>query len=183
MLNEVSQSIEEECTKRLEILFRESNTWLHQAAYNITKNAEDAEDLVQEVYEYLHKKKNPKLWYKNSYNLLYLHKFLTHRWINKTKKLNRISYVGEVWHEEPEEVYDMDLDLGIMKAYDDVMSELSRLEKTKMWASSKIYSLYWCSEDNLQDVADKIGISKSTVFISIKKIRKHLKGVIENPFE
>jgi DNA-directed RNA polymerase specialized sigma subunit len=45
-----------------------------------------------------------------------------------------------------------------------------------------IYEIYWTSEDTLQEVADKIGISKSTTFIAIKKIRKHLKGLIKNPF-
>jgi predicted DNA-binding protein YlxM (UPF0122 family) len=45
-----------------------------------------------------------------------------------------------------------------------------------------IYEMYWNSDDTLQAVADKIGISKSTTFIAIKKIRKHLKLVIDNPF-
>ena len=35
----------------------------------------------------------------------------------------------------------------------------------------------------VQELADKIGISKSTVFIGIKKVRKHLQKVIDNPFQ
>jgi predicted DNA-binding protein YlxM (UPF0122 family) len=43
--------------------------------------------------------------------------------------------------------------------------------------------MYWIeNDDTLQELADKIGISKSTCFIAIKKIRKHLKEVIDNPF-
>ncbi len=70
-----------------------------------------------------------------------------------------------------------------MNAYNEVMQELERLKKTRGWASARLFELYWCSEDTLQEVADKIGISKSTVFIAIKKIRKHMAQVIQNPNE
>jgi DNA-binding CsgD family transcriptional regulator len=38
------------------------------------------------------------------------------------------------------------------------------------------------SEDTLQETADKIGISKSTTFIAVKKIRKYLQNTIKSPF-
>jgi hypothetical protein len=51
-----------------------------------------------------------------------------------------------------------------------------------MWASARIFELYWMSEDTLDEVSNKIGISKSTTFLAVKKIRKYLESVIENPF-
>jgi hypothetical protein len=39
------------------------------------------------------------------------------------------------------------------------------------------------SDKTLDEVASDIGISKSTTFLAVKKIRKHLKSVIENPYE
>jgi len=39
------------------------------------------------------------------------------------------------------------------------------------------------SDDTMIDVAKKIGISKSTTFISIKRIREHLKNTIRSPFK
>jgi DNA-directed RNA polymerase specialized sigma24 family protein len=182
MNNEVTCSIQQQCEKRLEHLYRESNTWLLQVAYNICKNKESSEDLVQECYEYLHLKQNPKLWYKNSYNLIYCMHFIKHRWINKTKKLNRTTYVGEIYNEDVFEEYDYDKDKDIQQAYTDVLDEIERLKKTKGFASAMLYELYWGSEDTLQEVADKIGISKSTVFLSIKKTRNHMKKIIKNPF-
>ena len=107
-----------------------------------------------------------------------------HRWINKVKKLNRVKYVGDIVHDDPFEEYDYELDEGIDKAHQEVLQELKRLERTKLWTSAKLYSMYWCdSDDTLQELADKIGISKSTCFIAIKKIRKHLEKVINNPFQ
>jgi DNA-directed RNA polymerase specialized sigma24 family protein len=182
MINDITSSIAEECEKRLDTLYRESHTWLLQVSYNITKNREESEDLTMELYEYLIKKQNPKIFYLKSYNLMYCMAFLKHRWINKTKKLNRITYVGEFQTNEPDEVYDVDRDIAIMKAHEEVQSEIKRLKKTKHFAPAMIYEMYWASEDTLQELADKIGISKSTCFIHIKKIRQHLKKVIDNPF-
>ena len=180
---EVTGSIELECDRRLSNLYIESNKWLLQVAFKITKNTENAEDLVQELYEYLHLKKNQRLfWGENSYNLLYCSKFIKHRFINKTKKLNRTTYVEEVWDTEFDVPYDEDKDLQIQQAHQEVLNEVKRLKSTKMFASAMIWELYWCSDDTLDEVAKKIKISKSTTFLAVKKIRKHLEKVIENPF-
>ena len=79
--------------------------------------------------------------------------------------------------------YDYDKDMEIMKAYDDVKDELSRLKGTKLFAPATIYEMYWMSDDKMMDVAKKIGISKSTTFSCIKKIKQHLKNTIPNPFK
>ena len=173
-----------ECERRLTNLYNESHNWLIQSAKKITKNIEESEDLVMELYEYLHIKCNPKLfWGKDSYNLFYCSKFLHSRFINKTKKLNRISYVEDIWHNEPDLEYDAERDLEIEKAHQQVMDELKHLRHTKMWASAKIFELYWMTDDTLDEVANKIKISKSTTFLAVKKIRKYLNEVIKNPYE
>lgn len=173
-----------ECERRLTNLYKESHNWLLHSANKITKNIEESEDLVMELYEYLHIKCNKKLfWGEDSYNLFYCSKFLHSRFINKTKKLNRISYVEEIWDTELDVPYDTDKDMEMQKAYDDVMMELKTLSTTKMWAPAKIFELYWMSDKTLDKVANDIKISKSTVFLSVKKIRNYLKEVIPNPYE
>jgi hypothetical protein len=77
---------------------------------------------------------------------------------------------------------DLQRDIEIMQAYDDVKKELKALEVTKLWTSARLYSLYWMTDDTLNEVAQKIGISKSTTFLAIKKIRKHMSETIKNPF-
>ena len=81
-----------------------------------------------------------------------------------------------------DEVYDIDLDNAIMEAHNKVLEEIKRLKRTKGFSSAMIYEIYWTSDDTLQEVADKIGISKSTVFTHLKRVRQHLKSVIQNPF-
>lgn len=173
-----------ECERRLNNLYKESHSWLVNSAKKITKNTEEAEDMVQELYLYLHQKCNPALfWGDTSYNLFYCSKFLHSRYINKTKKLNRMMYVDEVWDTELDSEYDIDRDLEIERAHQQIIDELKHLAKTRMWASAKIFELYWMSEDTLDEVAKKIKISKSTTFLAVKKVRKYLKEVIKSPYD
>lgn len=173
-----------ECERRLINLHAESHRWLLNSANKITKNREESEDLVQELYIYLHEKCNPKLfWGDTSYNLFYASKFLHSRFINKTKKLNRTTLVEDIWDTEEDIPYDEERDLQIQRAHEEIIKELKRLSTTRMWPQAKIFELYWMSEDTLDEVARKIKISKSTTFLAVKKIRKYLKEVINNPFD
>lgn len=182
MILEVTGSLCEQCAQRLNNLHIQSHIWLLKHSQKLTRNREEAEDLVQDLYEYLHKKCNPKIFWGNAYHMYYLYRFLQSRWINKTKKLNRI--VLETPPEEGEDIpYDVEWDNHLNKAHQAVLDELNRLSGTKMWAPAKIFELYWMSDKTLDEVANDINISKSTVFLSVKKIRKYLHGVLDNPFD
>ena len=171
-----------ECSQRLTNLYIESNHWLIKHAVKITKNKEEAEDIVQELYEYLHKKCNPKIFWGNAYNMFYCHRFIQSRWINKTKKLNRVVYKDEVVEDIIEEEYNIERDLLLENAHNEVVNELKRLAVTKMWPQARIFELYWMSDKTLDELAKEIKISKSTVFLSVKKIRKYLESTLDNPF-
>jgi DNA-binding CsgD family transcriptional regulator len=94
-----------------------------------------------------------------------------------------MQYVPTIQSESINEEYDITLDNDIMDAHEQVLKEIQRLKKTRQFSSARIYELYWCEgDDTLQELADKIGISKSTVFIHLKRVRQHLKGIIKNPF-
>lgn len=181
---EVSGSMQEQCNKRLDTLYRESYEWLLKASYNVCKSREESEELVSDLFVYLAKECRPKLFWGNSYNLIYCHKFIKHRWINRVGKLNRYNYTSDIMiMDDVYEGYDEDRDMAIMEAYDNVKRELQSLQVTKLWPQARLYEMYWMSEDTLNEVAAKIGISKSTTFLAIKKIRKHMQGVIDNPFK
>ena len=182
----ITGSLHSECDKRLGVLYKEKHRWLVSEAKKLTKNREEAEDLVSELYEYLHLKCNPNIFWGESYNIFYCNKFFFSRFMNKTKKLNRTILSDDVYkHLETEEdvPYDIEYDESIEQAHNDVLEELKRLSVTRMWPSSKIFELYWMSSDTLEETANKIGISKSTTFLAVKKVRKYLKEIIPNPFK
>jgi RNA polymerase sigma factor (sigma-70 family) len=172
-----------ECEERLSNLFIESHGWLVKHAKKLTKSQEESEDLVSDLYEYLHKKCNPKIFWGTAYHMYYCYRFLESRWINKTKKLNRIVYKEEIITEDVVEEYDIELDETLESAHKEVMDELQKLSGTKMWAPAKIFELYWMSDKTLDEVANDIKISKSTVFLSVKKIRKYMETTLNNPFK
>jgi DNA-directed RNA polymerase specialized sigma24 family protein len=178
----ITGSLQLECNQRLTNLFNQSNGWLLNEAKKITKQREESECLVSELYEYLHLKCNHKIWWGDSYNLFYCNKFLHSRFMNKVKKLNKTILVEEMPDEEEDIPYNEELDLRLQTTHEEVMNELSKLKVTRQWPQAKIFELYWMSSDTLEEVSKKIGISKSTTFISVKKIRKYLENTLDNPF-
>jgi RNA polymerase sigma factor (sigma-70 family) len=172
-----------ELKQRLDTLHRKHYVWLLQSATNITKNREDSEDLIGDLYVYLSDKGNPKIYYSDSFNLMYCYRYLQTRWINKihqSKKLNLQSIPSSIDVED--EPYPMEEDIRMMIAYDEIQTELERLETTRMWPKARLFQLYYGSDDYMIEIANKIGISKSTTFIAIKRVREHLKEIVKNPF-
>lgn len=173
-----------ENTIRLEVLYKQHNKWLLAVAFNISKNKDVAEELVSELYLYLGEKCNPQLYYLNSFNLMYCHSFIKSRFLNRIK-VDKRNIELNPYYDTVEEEYDIDTDEKLEKAYDGVIDELKRLEKQpKIWASSKIYQMYaFDKEMTYERLSEEIGISKSTAYLNCKKIKKHLKENLKNPFK
>ena len=171
----------DENTKRVELLHLKHRTWLEQVAFNITKDNDEGDDLLSELYVYLLEKGSEAIWYEDTFNLQYCRSFIMTRWINRVKIKNRFVEGSDV--ETTEEEYNIEEDLRIQRTYDELIAELKRLEGTKTWASAKLASLYWFSEDTLESLSSKIGVSKSTTFLNVRKIREHLKNKLDNPFQ
>jgi DNA-directed RNA polymerase specialized sigma24 family protein len=174
--------IQTENNKRLEVLFKNSNDWLMACAMNISKDKEIAEELVSELYLYLADKPNPSLWYLTSFNLKYCYMFLQSRFINRVKYDGRNLPLYDNFDKIDEE-YNTSFDKSLEDAYDDVVEELKRLERTKLWASSKIAQMYFFNDFTLESLSKELGICKSTSFLNVKKVKAHLRKTIKNPFD
>lgn len=176
-------SFDDECDWRLSNLYKESHIWLLQVATNTTKNAENAEDMVSDLYLYLHNNRKKEIFWGVSYNLIYCMRYIQSRWKNKRDKNKRYQLYDNMkeWDTTDTE-YDIEKDLEIEMTYELVKEEVDALKNTKLFAQSALYKMYWYSDDKLIDVANKIGISKSTAFNAIKKVKDHLKSNIKNPF-
>lgn len=174
---------QKEHQKRLEVLFLKHHKWLSQCAYNISKDIHVGDDLVGQLYIYLAEKVNPSLYYADSFNLMYARSFLSSRFLNKTKRDKKVIYCEEYHTDEEYEEYDLERDIAMENAYNNVIGELSQLKSTKLWSSAKIYELYVFGEYTLDGLAKELNLSKSTVFLAVKKVRNHLKQKIDNPFK
>ena len=171
-----------ENNKRLDVLYRKSHNWLIAVAFNLSKDTEVADELVGELYLYLAEKCNPAIWYLDSFNLMYAHAFISSRFYNKIKAGKRNVELSDTY-DEVEEEYDTDSDEKIDNTYNQMVDELKRLERTRLWAPSKIYQMYaFDSEMTFEKLASELKLSKSTVYLNCKKIKKHLKDNLDNPF-
>ena len=174
--------IQSENNKRLEILYRKSHGWLSAVAFNLAKDKEVADELVGELYLYLAEKCNPAIWYLDSFNLMYCHAFISSRFYNKIKAGKRNVSLSDSY-DEVETEYDIDADEKIDNTYNQMVDELKRLERTRLWAPSKIYQMYaFDGEMTFEKLASELKLSKSTVYLNCKKIKKHLKDNLDNPF-
>jgi DNA-directed RNA polymerase specialized sigma24 family protein len=175
------EDIKKENNLRLEILYREKNDWLMSCAYNITKNRDIAEELVAELYLYVAERGNPSIWWGNSFNLMYLHSFLKTRFINMVKQINKFDSISDTFDIQDEE-YNKEFDIKIQNTYNAIVEDIENLKRTKMWSSAKLAEMYFFSDLTLEGLAEEIGISKSTSFLNVRKIKTHIRKNHQNPF-
>lgn len=171
-----------ENTKRLETLYRKHDTWLKKVAYNVCGNDDVVDDLIQELYLYLGTKQNSKLYYLDSFNLKYCYSFIHSRWNNLINREKKSIYPSN-FKDTPLEEYDATWDNNLHNFEKEVLKELKRLENTNDWAQAKIYRMYQFSDKTMEELSKDIGISKSTTFMSVKKIKHHLKKTIQKPIK
>jgi hypothetical protein len=81
-----------------------------------------------------------------------------------------------------DEVYDDTLDKRIDEEYDKLIEILSKKKGEKGWQSWMLWEIYNFGDDTMQELADKIGLSKSTIFLNTRKVKRELKIVLNNPF-
>jgi RNA polymerase sigma factor (sigma-70 family) len=177
----ISGSIEWENNQRLQILYTKHNEWLHAVAYKLTKDYDEACDLVGSVYLFLAEKINPKVFYLDSFNLQYLRSFISSRFINSRKRGNK-QINTDIFLDKGEEEYDIDSDTKFEEAYWGVMTELNEMKASPKWVSGKLFEIYHFSDMTLDEVAKDVGISKATCFLHVKKTKTFLKTKIQNPF-
>ncbi len=176
-----SGSLELEIQTRLGVLFTKHDDWLQAVSYNLANNKSVSEDLVQDLYLYLAEKKNPKLFFQDSFNLLYCHNFLRSRWINLVKRENKKVY-PQKWRDAEDIPYDTESDKNNQELFELIKKEIKQLQGTSMWSSAKIYELYTFSDKTMEELSGDIGISKSTTFLNVKKIKQHLKNKFNDKY-
>jgi RNA polymerase sigma factor (sigma-70 family) len=167
--------------KRLEVLYKKHHKWLYSTIFKITQDPTTSEELVGELYLYLGEKDNKHLYYNDSFNLMYCRSFLQSRYYNLYKRNKKLELTDEDLDIEDIE-YDYEEDKMLETKYDEVMDTIQGLSKTDMWASAAIYQLYALTDQTIEEVSKDIGISPSTTFKHIKRIREYLKDTIRTPF-
>ncbi len=179
----LSKNMLKENNKRLDILYRKHNEWLRKVTWNICRDVDMTDELVAELYCYLAEKGNEKIYYLDSFNLGYCRSFIQSRFYNKCKVNNRYSDY-EPDENIPQSEYDVEFDKSIDDTYDNIKQLLKSKNANSDWVSAKIAELYYFGKGfTIESLAREVGVSKSTVFLHIKSMRKEIKKNIKNPFD
>lgn len=154
-----------------------------QVAWNISQNGDTASDLVSELYLYIAEKGNPNIWWgADGYNMMYLYSFIKSRYINGYKQTRKWTHLNDNY-DVPDTPYDEELDIQIQQTYEGIQKEITDLQQTKMWSSARLAEIYLFDDEmTLERLSKEIGISKSTSFLNVKKVKTHLRNKYKNPF-
>lgn len=154
-----------------------------QVSMNFSQNLTTASDLVSDLYLYIAEKGNPNIWWgEDGYNMMYLYSFLKSRYINGYKQGKKLTHLNDNY-DTPDTPYDEDLDIKIQQTYEAVQKEITDLQQTKMWSSARLAEIYLFDDEmTLERLSKEIGISKSTSFLNVKKVKTHIKAKYQNPF-
>lgn len=171
-----------ESRKRLNVLFRKHHQWLFSVAFKVSKDTQISEDLIQELYMYLAERDDEKLYYKDSYNLQYCRAFILSRFYNLKKVEGRWLPLFDNWDSE-DTPYDVEWDKKLEDSYKQVVDELDSMKKRKGWSSAMLFEMYYFSDKTFAEMSKDLGISKSTSFLNVRKVKQILKERLNNPFE
>ena len=164
-------------------IYKYNQEWI-KIAYSILNNKQDAEDLIQDVYIKIHYKiekgqinPNKILYKKNDINKFYMRRVITTTCIDYLRKKRK----------------KVNLELINIKAHDDLeMKENANdlifyniLEEIKKWEKydRELFEMYMRTGLSMKKIANIIGVSKSSVFNSLKKSKNRIKELFGEDME
>ena len=163
-------------------IYKYNNEWV-SIAMTFLKNKEDAEDLIQDVYIKIHNKIQKgqiipsKILYKNDINKYYIRRVISTTcidFIRKKKPYTDIEQINIQTHD----------DLSVKENADNIIFE-NILNEVKNWDSKQkyLFELYMYSGLSMMKLSKIVGVSKSSVFNSLKKSKNRIKELFGEDME
>lgn len=161
---------------QVEALYRKSNDWLLKCAYNFTRDREEAEELVQEVYLYLLQMENiEKIKFGNALNLLYIYRIIKSKYLSGLNKNKTTQLLDDA--EITSEEYDYLADEEFERVLGIVNYELGN-ESDVPWFDKRLLNVYLTEGHSLTSLSKATKISRSACWNSINKTKKYLKNKV-----
>ena len=161
--------------KLIENFIQNHGKWLLGVCYNLTGDINSAEDLVQEVYiKLLSLKDIERIRFgETDLNTYFVYRIAKNHYINQNKAQK------ETYKEEIEDFTYDSINETFEELNEALMSklnkELDEMEKDNtLWFDSMLLRTYIGESHSMQSLAKHTGISVSTIFTSLKRIKTHL---------
>ena len=152
-------------------IYTENIVWLKQVCNNFSDSKSEAEDLLQDVLLKLLEMENiEKLKFGDSLNLFYVYKMIRSIALTNKKKTQSFSELEDIVAVDTEYDLDSDIDtetkLGII---DEVLSKAH-------WYDAKLFQTYFEEDHSLTSLAEATGISRSSVYNTISKVKRTIRS-------
>ena len=165
--------------KLIEDFIKNHNSWLYAVCFNLTKDRNDADDLLQETYTRLLELPEAKIeairFGENDLNTYFMYRMIKNYFINQTKSKKESYTDTEVYGNDA----DNDTNLQFEDDYDALMGkiegELDSMEKdSSKWFDARLLKVYLEEGHSIDSLAKQTNISRSTIFTSLKRVRTYL---------
>lgn len=155
--------------KSLQDLIKNYQGNLYAVAFNVCKNAEDAEDVIQDTFIQYHTSN------KEFENEQHIRAWLIRVTINKAKNMNHT-----FWRQNKTSLEDY------METLTFETPESECLFETVMGLSEKyriVIHLFYYEDYNIREIADILKISESNVKVRLTRARKLLKEILKEEWD
>jgi DNA-directed RNA polymerase specialized sigma24 family protein len=160
----------------VEEVYNKHREWLIKVAYNFTRDHDDANELLQEMFIYLLEMDNiEKIRYKDSVNLFYLYKIIKTKYLSKKIPKNTTVELPE--DETTTDEYDYAADEEFERLYASVTHELSDSGSNLRWFDKRLLTIYIEENHSLTSLSKATKISRSACWNSINRTKKYLKTI------
>jgi RNA polymerase sigma factor (sigma-70 family) len=166
------------------------SVWIQQCAYNLTNDQDKKDDLIQDTFIKLLELSNDRFekvrFGENDLNTFFFYTTMKNHNINLIKKNREDVILNDT------DTIDDKLDDSITERKErllealnrDINSYLDSMEQdNKLWFSAKLFRVYLEEDHTMDSLAAKTGISRSTIFTSLKNIKAHLREVFQKQYD
>jgi RNA polymerase sigma factor (sigma-70 family) len=165
--------------KLIEDFIKNHNSWLYAVCFNLTKDRNDADDLLQETYTRLLSLPDTKIesirFGENDLNTYFVYLMAKNYFINQNKAKKESYTDTEIYGNNADKDTDYAFEEANKLLIDKINEELDSMEKdSSRWFDAKLLKVYLEENHSIDSLAKQTNISRSTIFTSLKRVRTYL---------
>ena len=159
-------------------LYINQHKWLTACAFNLTKNQDKADELVQQLYlQLLEMETLEKLIYQgDSLNQFYLYKIIKSLFI---KSIQKIPHTAEITLEVEETIEGDDYMSEGEGREHQVLGYINEALEQLPWFDKHLWDVYCKEKHSIVSLHDATKISTSTIWSSQQKLKKYVKHYVQ----
>ncbi len=165
-------------SERVEILYRKHQDWLKAVCFNFTQDNTKSEDLLQDVLIHLLEMKDLSkiIFDTTDLNLFYIYKIVKSKFLNNEKSKKKLD-IGQLNEDIYENTHSKEYDFEGDETTEKLLQLVNQtLDNELYWFDSKLFKTYVEEDHSIQSLHEATHISRNTIFNSLTKTKKHIKG-------